>query len=115
MRIRQLDPNYDMQFGQSQGNFLVNSPAAVAQLVRTRLLLSKGEWFLDVTDGTPWLGEILGLRTQATRDQAIKARILGAQGVTSIASYSSTLVGRAFTVQATINTLYGQTTISVPL
>lgn len=112
MRIRAQDADGDMTFGQGGANFLVNSPAAVAQLVQTRLLLFASEWFLDVTEGTPYGTQIVGSRTALTRDTAIKARILTTPGVVRIAGYSSSVVGRAFAIQATIDTIYGLATFA---
>lgn len=117
MRYRTLDENGDYSFGQGSANFLVDSPAAVAQLVLTRLQLSTGEWFLDTTEGTPYATEILGTGTASTRDLAVQERILETQGVTGIADYASVVdpATRAFTVAATIDTIYGQTTITAAL
>lgn len=115
MRYRALDKNGDATFGASQTNFLVNSPAAVAQAVLTRLKLLKGEYFLDATAGTPWSTEVIGVRTRPTYDQAIRTRILGTQGVTGIGNYSSSLAGRALTVTATIDTIYGAAVLSTVL
>lgn len=113
MRVRAMDANRDMTWGSSQQNFLINSPEAVGQLAETRLQLRQGEWFLDKTKGVAWATQILGQNTGATRDQAIKACILGTPGVTAIASYSSSVgANRKLSVTATIDTLYGQTTIS---
>lgn len=39
MRYRVLSPTGDYTFGQGPGEFLVNSPAAVAQAIGTRLRL----------------------------------------------------------------------------
>lgn len=116
MRYRALDENGDYSFGQGQGNFLVNSPACVAQAVNTRLLLLTGEWFLDVTDGTPYAEKILGKSNQLTRDAAIRARILGTPNVTEIVEYASSVdAARALAVTATINTAFGQTTVTALL
>lgn len=113
MRYRALTADGDYTFGQGSANFLVDSPAAVAQLVMTRLKLWTGEWFLDITEGTPWLTEILSANIKNTiplYDHAIRARVLETQGVVSIEDYSSTLdeVARSLTVTMTINTQYGQ-------
>lgn len=109
MIYRQLDANGDYQVGQ----FLANSPETVAQAVRTRLLLWRGEWFLDVTDGTPWLQGILGHNTNY--DLEIQERILDTPGVTEIVSYSSSVDStRALSVTATLNTEYGQVTVQLP-
>ena len=115
MRVRALDPvTGDMTWGRGQANFLVNSPAAVGQIVKTRLGLWVGDWFLNITEGTPYRTAVLGFRTDATRDPAMRARILGTNGVTAIATYASQLQRstRAYTVQATITTAYGETLVS---
>jgi hypothetical protein len=115
MRYRALTPDGDMTFGASQSDFLINSPEAVGQAVLTRLRQLRGEWFLDVRDGTPYATEILGSNTQNSRDRAVRQRILGTQGVTAITLYASQVLGRAFSVQATVDTLYGQTTVKAVL
>lgn len=114
MIYRAEDQNQDYTIGA----FLINSPEAVAQAIRTRLNLWKGEWFLDTTDGTPWLQEILGKRQSGRNpDAVIKQRILQTQGVKELASYSSNFepITRQLTVNATVNTIYGQTSISETL
>ena len=115
MRVRAQDVNGDYTFGLGSGNYLVNSVQAVAQLVYTRLLLFKAEWFVDTSDGTPWIGQVVGYRTQLTRDIAIKTRILNTPGVVSILNYSSSVTNRGLAVTASIITAYGQTTVSVIL
>lgn len=112
MRYRRIDADGDMTFGGGAANFLVDSPEAVAQAVLTRLRLMSGEWFFDSAEGTPYATEILGERTRSTYDLAIQERILGTEGVTSIATYSSSMDGRALTVEATIDTEYGAATLS---
>lgn len=111
MRYRALSNTGDYTFGQGAANFLVDSPQAVGQAVRTRLLLMQGEWFLDVREGTPYATQILGEHKQATYDQAIRKQILGTEGVVNIVTYSSFVEGRNLHVEALINTIYGQTTI----
>ncbi len=117
MRYRKLDADGDYTFGNQQADFLRDSPEAVAQAVQTRLKLDLGEWFLDTTDGTPWNTEVLGERTVATRDAAIKKRILGTTGLTQIDSYTSEFEpnSRTLTASVTVTTDYGQTTISETL
>lgn len=110
MKYRRLDANGDFVLGGSN-DFYINSPATVAQAVRTRLLLFLGEWFLDTTDGLPWNTQVLGKYNQRAYDTVIKQRILETQGVKSILSYVSNLnpVKRLLTVNATIDTIYGET------
>jgi hypothetical protein len=108
LRYRAQDINGDYTWGQPN-EFLVNTPDAVAQAVKTRLLLKQPEWFLDVTAGTPYATLILGVGTKATYDGAIREVILDTIGVTEITAYASQLnpVTRALSIQATINTVYG--------
>lgn len=109
MRYRALDANGDYVIGRS-GQFLANSPQCVAQAIMTRLRQFVGEWFLDTSDGTPYMTEILGTGTQNTRDFAIKDRITGTPGVSSILSYQSNVdATRAMTVSVVVDTIYGAT------
>ena len=113
MRYRKLSATGDFTFGHQQSDYWNNVPDAVAQAVLTRLALFSGEWFLDTSDGTPWRTEVLGKYTMQTYDAVLKARILNTPGVSSIAAYSSTFDGnsRKLSITATINTIYGSTTV----
>jgi hypothetical protein len=119
MRYRALDSNGDYSFGQNLANFLIDDAAAVGQAVKTRLLLFQGEWFLDITAGTPWggfplnaavvaEGVILGDKRSVAQDLAIQATILGTQGVQQILTYSSSYnsQGRLWSLNVTIETIY---------
>jgi len=93
----------------------------VEQAIKTRLKLWLGEWFVDLTDGTPYPTQVLGERYGKSPDAAIKARILGTPGVTQLISYSSSFnapsdgVRRTLTVNATVQSLYSVTPVSVSL
>lgn len=110
MRYRALSPTGDYKFGPG-AYFLINTPQAVMQAILTRLKLSVGEWFLDNQEGLD-KGNILGNGTEQTRDLEVQQRILGTTGVVEIVAYASSVSARAFTVNATINTLYGQATLT---
>lgn len=112
MRNRMMDANYDMVFGHGPLDFFVDNNQAVAQAIRTTLLLFQGEWFLDTTVGVPWLTEVVGINTAATYDVVIKSAILGVPGVSEIATYSSSLNNNLLTVNVTVTTTYG-TTVTV--
>lgn len=109
MRYRSLSATGDSTFASGATNFFVNNAAAVAQAILTRLRLLTGEWFLDVTEGTPYLTQVIGRNTTPTYDRAIKDRILGTIGVLSIDTYSSFLnrAARSLTVNATVSTIFG--------
>lgn len=114
MRYRALTSTGDYSFGLGVQEFLVDTPATVAQAILTTLLLHQGEWFLDVTVGMPWETQVEGFNTASLYDAAIKNAILGTQGVQSIVNYSSSLnpTTRNLTVNCTVNTIYGPATIS---
>lgn len=111
MRYRALDAAGDYTFGRGEANFLVDSRAAVAQSMATRLKLWRGEWFLDDEEGTPWLQQVLGVvGSLALYDLAIQQRILGTEGVTGLANYSSNLDSgtRHLSIRTAVNTEFGQ-------
>ena len=110
MRYRRLDENQDYVFGRGKGGFFVDAPQAVAQAVMTRLSLWEGEWFLNTQDGTPYLSAILGRQNIQTYDDAIRGRINGTIGVLALVFYNSNLdEQRGLLVDATIDTVYGET------
>jgi len=114
MKYRKLDADGDYIFGGSLNDFHHDTPEGVGQAVLTRLKLWSGEWFIDTQDGTPYLTGVIGKYTKDTYDQLMQMRILGTQGVTQITAYSSNLNAdtRHLTIQASIDTIYGQTTIT---
>lgn len=90
MRYRKLDSaSGDMMFGSGQGDFWRDQPEAVAQSVLTRLMLWRGRWFADLTEGTPWQTEVLGERTQATRDVMLRSTVNDTPHVAAITQYAS--------------------------
>jgi len=114
MRYRRLSAADDYTFGQGSANFLVDSPATVAQSILTRLRLWEGEWFLDTTEGTPWLQKILGAGHKAIYDLAITTRVLETRGVTGIENYESVLTpARRLQVSMNVVTEFSEEPINV--
>jgi hypothetical protein len=119
MRVRKLDSNWDLVFGSSQQDFLVNSPDAVAQAVKQRILLFTNEWWENQNAGIPMFTEILGKPGSGTNiqniDLIINNCILQTQGVSGISIQYSTFNSntRKYTYQCTVDTIYGKTSISV--
>jgi hypothetical protein len=117
MRYRKQDANGDYVWGHQQNDFWLNTPDGVALAAKTRLLLFVNEWFLDVTDGTPWTTQVLDKYTKDQYDAAIQDRILGTQGVTQITDYSSSVntTTRTLTVTATVETQFGTATLTTTI
>lgn len=114
MRYRREDENGDYTFGQGDNTFLINSPEAVAQAVKTRFELWRGQWFLDLTEGTPYIQSVLGKQRSDVYILAIRERILDTQGVNSIQEFEASYSGdnRRVIFTATIDTIYGTTTVT---
>lgn len=114
MRYRRENYDGDYTFGQGDDTWLINSPETVAQAVKTRFLLWYGQWFLDTTEGTPWIQSVLGKQKPETYNLAIRQRILETRGVNSIRSFDTTLntSSRRVVFTATIDTIYGTTTVT---
>lgn len=112
LRVRKQDSNGDFVLG-TGNDYLVNSPAAVAQIVLTRLRLWTGEYHLDATQGTPWAQSVLG-EGQSDPSAALKDRILSTPGVVAITSWSATEdpITRALSISAGLETLYGETVLT---
>jgi hypothetical protein len=110
MRYRKLEPGTgDYSFGRGQGDFFINQPEGVGQSVYTRLMLWTGQWFADLTEGTPWAAQVLGTGTRWTRDIVVQERVQTTFGVTGIAAYASAVNPntRSFAAAVTIDTAYG--------
>jgi len=115
MRYRKLDAENDYSFGHLASDFFVDTPEAVAQAIKTRLDLSTGDWFLDLTEGTPYFPNILGHGTSATYDITLKQRIIDTPGVLSLDQYQSSLDAdtRKLTVTCLVTTVYGAVALTI--
>jgi energy-converting hydrogenase Eha subunit B len=115
MTVRKLSPTGDMIFGNSMLDFISNTPATVAQVVKTSLLLWLGEWYLDNTLGMPWIEGVLGKHSEDTADATVQDYVSNVQGVTDIANYVSSAdeSRRLYTATATLDTLYGPTPVQL--
>jgi hypothetical protein len=84
----------------------------------TRLELWQSEWWLDLSDGTPWLQQILGKPVSpGSPDAAIRERITGTPYVTRLLDYASSWnpTTRNFVVGAKVDTQFGATSFVVNL
>lgn len=93
--------------------FLIDADA-VAQAVKTNLLLLQGEWWEDTSQGLPFFQSIVGQSGTpdhlSAADLLIKERILSTQGVASIQGFQSSYANRNYTIQnVTVTTTAGQT------
>lgn len=57
-----LDDSFDIQIQDGDFKLLSNTTEATSQRLEQKLLLFRGEWFLDVTAGVPWVAEVFNSR-----------------------------------------------------
>lgn len=98
--------NYDLELVSDQGQ--------ISQSLRIRLLLFRGEWFLDEGEGVPFYEDVFVKNPNLGAVEAsLKARIMGTPGVTELISFSMDFdrAGRFLKVDFEVNTLFG--TISI--
>ena len=113
--VRKLDENGDMCLS---GSVWLYDIDAVTQTINTRLKLFSKEYWRDVSEGTPWLKEILGKtnsqNTLSYKENLIKDRMLGTFGVLSILEWSSDFdnSSRKLSIKASILTEFGATSIT---
>jgi hypothetical protein len=114
MQYRREDVDGEYTFGRGDDTWLINSPEAVAQAIKTRFELWYGQWFLDTTAGTPWIQSVLGKQKPEIYNLAIRQRILETAGVSSITAFDTTVntSTRRVSFTATVETLYGTTTVT---
>lgn len=107
---RALDSNNDLIF--ERGSIkLVDEGAQLVQHVRSRLLMYRGEWFLDTNAGVPYLEEIFTKPVNLANIESIfKGIILNTEGVLRLLSFSMTYDGgseRRLNVFFSAESIYG--------
>jgi len=107
MQVRRLDDSGDLI---TRGQMFLSGQEAIAQTISTRLKLFYGEYFRDVTDGTPWFQQILGKFENMNAVEALlRNRIARSPGVIRLLSFALQfdLPTRKLSVQASVLTVYG--------
>lgn len=108
--------NYGMlamirNFDRSAGDIVTNGSdqflrgkESTAAGIYHRLRMFFGEYFLDITDGTPWMQSILGKAPQDVAEAALKQRIITAPDVIAITAFSFDIdrLKRYITVDCTV-------------
>lgn len=108
MRARRLNDSGDLI---TRGKMFLTEREAIAQTIVTRLKLFLGEYFRDVTDGTPWFQQILGKFENLNAVEALlRNRIARTQGVVRLLAFKMEydLDARTLSVQAQVLTAYGE-------
>lgn len=87
MTVRRLDDETgDIVTSEIQ---FTTGQSEIAQTIKTRLRLFLGEYFRDITDGTPWFQRILGKGDNLDAIESIlRTRIAETKGVVQLVSFS---------------------------
>lgn len=108
MTVRKLDDSGDIV---TSGSLFITAQSEIEQTIRTRLRLFLGEYFRDITDGTPWFEQILGKGVNmSAREAALRNRIAGTHGVIRLTAFKidfPDVNARLLTVTASVLTEYG--------
>jgi len=92
---------------------IVTGRDAIKQRVRLALLELLGEWWLDTTEGTDYLGQILTRPFRASAaDREVRRIVMGVKGVQSITAITCTenTVTQKVTIKVKFRDIYGDQT-----
>ena len=108
MTVRNIDPETGDIV--TSGVQFIRQRDEIAQTIRTRLRLFLGEYFRDVTDGTPWFQTVLTKRgALSSKDSIVRRRIQQTPGVVRVESFVTDydVDLRKYTITASVITDFG--------
>ena len=111
LAVRALDANGDPLKGSGKANLLYDADA-LAQIIITRIKLFLGEWWLDMSDGTPLFQSILNngrVSSLTAIEHALQLRILGTPFVTGLSNVAVAFdpTSRALYYSAAVQSSFG--------
>lgn len=110
-----LDSTGDMVFDNTAITVTTDKAEAVAQKLTIKLRTFLGEWFLDTSQGVPYLQEVFGkAKSKAAIDIIFRQQISEDADVVAITEFNSTLgVDRSYSLTFKVKTTTGQTTDAI--
>lgn len=116
MRNRVLTETGDYSFGKNQEDYITGKEA-IAQAIKTKVLLFYGEWWENIGIGIPMFQSIVGqMNPEALKISSsllIKKRIEELQEVTSVDNVEVSREGRTLKFSITVTTTEGQVSVEV--
>ncbi len=107
MLFRNLDASNDWTFGKGKGDY-VDQNAAIGLNIKTRILSWVGDCFFDLKAGIDWVNRLGSKNQRNLLEIDLRRIILQSEGVTGILSFDTVLVGRKFTANYSVNTVYSK-------
>lgn len=105
MIIRNLDSNGDWTFGSGKGNYIAGN-AAIGLNIKTRVLSWLKDCFFDTGAGIDWANRLGTKNQENLLSTDLRRIILQSYGVTGITKFDIVVVGRRFTANYTVNTIF---------
>lgn len=112
MKYRRLSADGDYCFGSGLSDYVTDAEA-VAQAIKTKLLLLRYEWWEDMTKGLPLFQRILGRRASEENLQAveliIRERVLEVPNVKAVTGYKASIDrdSRRYSASIEVSTAFG--------
>lgn len=112
MRIRNVDKNWDWEFGQSQSNYTKNLYS-----IQNDIQMKLKEWYQDcffaLQNGIAWSIRLGSHKQKDLLDSDIQRVTKTVEGVLSVFNFTSSVIGRRYTCSFNVYTKYS--TESVPV
>lgn len=107
MIFRALDSNHDWTFGRGIGCY-TRENQAIGLNIKTRLLSWLNDCFFDLEAGIDWVNRLGSKNQRELLELDLRRVILQTDQVTGILSFDTSLVGRRFTANYSVETIYSQ-------
>lgn len=114
MTVRHIDPDTGDIVTSGEMQF-IGGREEIAQTIKTRLALFLGEYFRNITDGTPWYEQILGKFVSLDIvESVLRVRIAATPGVVRLTSFDTdfNIDSRKYSVTAGVLTIHGIVEVS---
>lgn len=116
MIYRTLTKDGDYSFGNNEWDY-TSDVNAIAQAVKTKILLFYGEWWENIGEGIPMFQSLIGqMNPEGLKISAsllLSKRIQEVEGVVSVDRIEVDTEGRTLNFTVDITTTSGQTTVEV--
>lgn len=117
MKFRQITNDGDWTFGKGLNNYARDNKA-IGLNIRTRIYSWVGDCFFDTEAGIDWINRLGSKNQRQLLELDLRNIILQTDGVTGLLEFSTNLIGRKFTADYSVQTVYSRSyvdTIEVTL
>ena len=107
MKFRQINSDGDWTFGKGLNNY-ARENNAIGLNIETRIKSWIGDCFFDQQAGIDWVNRLGSKNQRELLELDLRNIILQSEGVTGILNFDTFLVGRNFTADYSVQTVYSQ-------